>query len=102
MARAVSASRLTALLVVAACTQIACSRKDPPKQYPLKGQILAVATDQQMLTIKHEDIPNFMPAMTMTYPVAAPALMAGRVPGEIITATLEVEDFVGRLTAITH
>jgi protein SCO1/2 len=80
----------------------ACSRKPAPKQYPLEGQILAVATTERQLTIKHGDIPDFMPGMTMSFPVADPKLLEGRTPGELITATLEVENGLGRITAITH
>ena len=39
----------------------------PPKRYTLTGQVLAVNADAPALTIKHGDIPDFMPAMTMTY-----------------------------------
>ncbi len=80
----------------------ACSRSEPPRQYPLQGQILAVHPDRQELTIRHEDIPQFMPAMTMTYPVATRALLEGRAPGELVSATLEVSDSTGRLVAITR
>ena len=45
---------------------------------------------RQQVTIKHEDIAGFMPAMTMSFPVATPELMTGRAPGDLVTATLEV------------
>lgn len=77
-------------------------RPSSVKQYPLTGQILAVHANGGQLTIKHEDIPGYMPGMTMKFPVAASSLMVDRRPGELITATLEVEDNVARLTAITH
>ena len=80
----------------AGCTQ------STPKRYPLHGQILAVDVAHQQLTVKHDDIPGLMPGMTMSYPVATPALMRGRAPGETITATLEVSDMTGRLVDITH
>jgi protein SCO1/2 len=79
----------------------ACRGADPPREYPLTGQILAVDHDRQSLTIKHQDIPNFMPAMTMTFPVSPPSLLEGRTPGELIAATLEVRDATGRITAIS-
>jgi protein SCO1/2 len=79
-----------------------CRQAPPAKQYTLSGQILSVAPDRQELTIKHGDIPDFMPAMTMSYPVASPDLMKGRTPGELVTATLEVTDNQVRLTSITH
>ena len=80
----------------------ACSRTPAPKQYPLEGQILAAAPAERLLTIKHGDIPDFMPGMTMSFPVTDPKLMEGRTPGELIKATLEVADGIGRITAITH
>lgn len=96
--------RLTAALlsVVLLVGLAACRRSDPPREYALQGQILAVNPDRQELTIRHEDIPQFMPAMTMTYPVARPELLQGREPGELVSATLEVADATGRLTAITR
>jgi protein SCO1/2 len=77
-----------------------CRAGDPPRHYALTGQVLAVHPERQAVTIKHDDIPNFMPAMTMTYPVGSPALLEGRTPGELIAATLEVRDSTGRLTEI--
>lgn len=82
---------------------IACGdRPVPVKRYEMSGQILAVHTNGQELTIKHDDIPEYMPGMTMKFPVVASSLMVGRRPGELITATLEVDGLVGKLTAITH
>ncbi len=98
-------TRAGALAVLAALTAFAlgaCARRDAPKQYQLEGQVLAVDAAKGRLTIKHGDIENFMPAMTMTYDVASPDLLNGREPGELITATLEVDDMSGRLVAITH
>jgi protein SCO1/2 len=43
-----------------------------------------------------------MPAMTMSYPVSPVKLMEGRLPGELIAATLEVRDYSGTLVDITH
>lgn len=90
--------------VAALCVSfIACGdRPDPVKRYEMSGQILAVHTNGQELTIKHDDIPEYMPGMTMKFPVVASSLMVGRRPGELITATLEVDGLVGKLTAITH
>jgi protein SCO1/2 len=95
-------ARLAALLVIFATALSGCQRKEAPKRYVLKGQVLAVDLTKSELAIKHEDIPNFMPAMTMVYPVAPASLMKDRVPGELITATLEVQDSLGRLVEITH
>lgn len=80
----------------------ACSSEPPPKRYELKGQVLAVYPDRQELSIKHEDIEGYMPAMTMTFPVESNVLMIDREPGELIEATLEVTRLVGKIVAITH
>lgn len=80
----------------------ACSRAPEARTYELTGQVLAVKPDTNEILVKHEDIPGFMPAMTMPYTVKDPALLAGRVPGDLITATLVVESTMGYLSAITR
>jgi protein SCO1/2 len=79
-----------------------CARQDDTRQFVLQGQVLGVHPDRMALTVRHDAIPDFMAAMTMTFPVAERALLDGRTPGETITATLEVRNNVGRLVAITH
>jgi protein SCO1/2 len=78
----------------------ACSRHAPAKQYTVVGQIVALAPDQKKVTIKHQDIVGFMPAMTMTYEVPDAALLASRTPGDLIRATLAVSDTDARITSI--
>ena len=72
------------------------------KKYTVIGQILVVSADKQTISIKHQDIVGYMPAMTMTFPVATPALMKDRVPGELVTAILEVSPTAGRIVEVTH
>jgi protein SCO1/2 len=95
--RAGGAGLLLCCLALAA----ACRHEPPARRYALEGQILAVQPEQHQLTIKHGDIPGLMPAMTMSYP-AEPALLKDRVPGELVTATLEVSESTGRIVAIAH
>jgi protein SCO1/2 len=96
-ARRLSAA-LCLLTAVAACQQPA----PPARRYPIQGQILAVDTAKQAITIRHDDIPDFMPGMTMTFPVVTPTELEGRVVGEIVAGTLEVSDSQGRLTGLRH
>ena len=63
-----------------------------PKEYPLRGQILAVNRDTRQLTIRHEDIPGYMPGMVMAFRVADAANIDRHKPGEVISATLVVRD----------
>jgi Cu/Ag efflux protein CusF len=39
------------------------------KRYPLKGKVLAVDKAERTATIMHEDIPGFMPGMTMPFKI---------------------------------
>lgn len=75
----------TALLAfVAACSGA--------REYELRGQVLAVNAERREITVKHEDIRGFMPAMTMAFAVKDEAWLRGREPGETIRATLVVTD----------
>lgn len=84
-------------LILAAALAAGCSPKAPEdgaKSYPLSGTVVAVAAEERTLTIAHEDIPGFMPAMTMDFvvlPEDAP-LLANVSPGDEVTARLVVPD----------
>ena len=83
----------TAFLIVLALVAAACSRptSGERKQYSLEGQILSVQDDHKQAVIRHEEIPNFMSAMTMPYPVLDAKEYEGLAPGDLITAELIVE-----------
>jgi protein SCO1/2 len=70
------------------------------RRYPLKGQVVAIAESHDQLTVKHTDIPGFMPAMTMGYRVKASKLIDGLAAGDLIDATLVVNDTDVYLTDI--
>jgi protein SCO1/2 len=82
-------------------TSAACAREPESRTYQLTGQVLAVRTERNEILVKHDDIPGFMPAMTMPYTVKDPASIRDRVAGDLITATLNVEPNLAHLTAIT-
>lgn len=67
-----------------------CGRSSNERHYTLQGQVLAVTPDRREATIKHEDIPGLMPAMTMPYRVRDTKLLDGIAPGDLINATLVV------------
>jgi protein SCO1/2 len=85
-------------LLLALVSAVSCSH---PKQYQLKGQILAVNRDKQELLVKHEEIPGYMMAMTMPYRVQSTGMLDNVGAGDLITAQLEVKDNVGTITGIT-
>ncbi len=80
---------------------IACGPGAEVRTFELKGQILVVKPETNELLVDHEDIPGFMPAMTMPYVVKDPALLKDRAAGDLITATLTVEPNLAHLTKIT-
>jgi protein SCO1/2 len=54
--------------------------------------VLAVRADGREITIHHDDVKGFMPAMTMPFQLKDPALAKGRMPGDMVKATLVVTD----------
>ena len=90
--------RLTILLVLVATAAAGCSPR--AREYELRGVVVAVDTSRQEITIKHDDIPRFMPGMTMPFKVREAALLEGRVPGDLVRATLVVEETGAHLRAL--
>jgi protein SCO1 len=88
-------------VIVGLLLAAACSREPEARTYQLTGQVLAVKTESNEILVKHDDIPGFMPAMTMTYAVKDAALIKDRAAGDLITATLVVEASLAHLAAIT-
>lgn len=93
--------RSTCVLALLVALAAACSSAPEPKRYELVGQILAVAPERKEVTIKHEDIKNFMPGMTMPFPVRDAAELEGRQPGDLVTATLVVGDVSVHVESLT-
>jgi protein SCO1 len=80
---------LLALALLLACVSQSCSR---PRQYPIRGQVLAVNRERGEIAVKHDDIPGLMPGMTMTFKVADHRVLTERVAGDLIEATLAITD----------
>ena len=71
---------------------IACREAPPIREFTVVGQIVAIDRSTNYATLRHEDITGFMPGMTMPFAVKDPALLEGRVPGDLVTATLQVQN----------
>src|SRR4026207_303127 len=89
----------TTIIPLAALVICGCGRSDT-RTYQLTGQILVVEPSAKTVLVKHEDIPGFMPAMTMPYTVSDAAILKDRVAGDLITATLKVAPDGAYLTEI--
>jgi len=61
------------------------------KRYDLKGKVVAVEPDKHLVTISHEDIKDFMPAMTMPFALPDDYYLQNLAVGDEITATLVVD-----------
>ena len=62
----------------------AAAAKAPAVQrYPLRGEVIAVDEKRHRLTVKHEAMPDYMPAMTMEFAVS-PGDAAVAKPGQRI------------------
>lgn len=92
------------LVAVALALTAACGQPKTPaaKRYVMTGQVLAVTPARQSLSIKHDDIVGYMPAMTMTFQVARTDLLSGREPGELIVGTLEVDQASAKIVEISR
>ncbi len=88
------------ILVLVCVPAIGCDREPEARTYQLQGQVLAVKPETREILVKHEDIPGFMPAMTMPYTVKDAALLKDRTPGDLITATLMVAPDMAWLSSI--
>ena len=89
------------IVILAALTATACSQDPASRRYEVNGQILRIDTERQELLIDHEDIEGLMPAMVMPYKVQDIGLLEGKQPGDLVTATLVVEEVGAYLSTLT-
>jgi protein SCO1/2 len=77
-------------LIVCLCLSSSC-RRDNAKRYELTGKIVAVEPDKRQVTVSHEEIAGYMPAMTMPYTVRDQIDLNELAPNDKLTATLVVD-----------
>src|SRR6267378_5631098 len=69
-----------------------CRRRSATeKRYDLKGKVVAVEKDKRLVTISHEDIKDYMPAMVMPFALRDEGALQIIVPGDQVQATLVVD-----------
>jgi protein SCO1/2 len=78
----------------------ACGRPASERSFTLHGQVLSIDAPRKIVVVKHEDIKDFMPAMTMPYDVKEARLLDGLTAGDVINATLVVFANGAHLTKI--
>ena len=87
------AARLDRELVAARATRAAgatdtTGESAPVQQWEVRGVIRAVLPEINVVVITHEDIPDYMPSMTMGFRAAAPAVLQGARVGDSVRFTL--------------
>jgi protein SCO1/2 len=80
--------RLGAVLLALAAA-LACGG-DAPEVRSVRGQVARVADAGRSLVVDHEEIPDFMEAMRMTFPVQDPSRVRGFAAGDKIRFDLHV------------
>jgi protein SCO1/2 len=79
-------------LAWAACQRAPENLDTAARHYEARGIIRGLAPDGRAIDIEHEDIPGFMPSMTMTLPVRDPRQTAGFAMGDAISFRLSVTE----------
>jgi protein SCO1/2 len=82
---------LIVFLLVCVSFAAACWRNSNEKRYELKGKVVVVEPDKHLVTVSHDDVEGFMPAMTMPFTVRSASDLQILAPEDQITATLVVD-----------
>ena len=90
---------LCALTLVAVLSVVALSHRNSPatqpagvKAFEVLGHIRSIDASNKTVRITHEEIPNYMPAMTMPFPVKDVTLLKGLADGDSVQFELAVTD----------
>ena len=97
-------SRFTTLLLAAvvAATAVVSGCNNPPgssapsksagtKVYDVTGKVVSLDPAKKVVTLDHEDIPGFMKAMTMEFPVADAKLLDGMKVGDAVRGKITAD-----------
>lgn len=83
---------ISLFLIVGLCFGISCRRSAAnEKRYELNGKVVSVDKDNAKVTISHEEVKGYMPAMTMPFHVPSEVDLQILAPEDQVTATLVVD-----------
>lgn len=93
-------SIILALIVIAgtACRRHSAANE---KRFDLTGKVLVVEVDKHLVTVAHEEIRGFMPAMTMPFMLPDESTLQFLATGDEINATLVVDGAQSWLENVT-
>jgi protein SCO1/2 len=75
-------------------------RRPPSSRYELRGRVIAVDKAQRQITVAHEEVKDYMPAMTMPFPLKDEWAFDVLSPGDEISAALIVDGSSSHLEEI--
>jgi protein SCO1 len=87
---------LSIAMAAAACR----APRSDQHSYPVHGQVQSIDAPRNLVTLKHDEIKGFMPAMTMPYEVADPKVLTTLAPGDVVDSTLVVFSNGAHLTDV--
>lgn len=89
------AAAIVATAVVSGCQNqpdsSAPAKASGAKVYDVTGKVVALDPAKKVVTLDHEDIPGFMKAMTMEFPVADARLLDGLKAGDAVRGKITAE-----------
>jgi protein SCO1/2 len=107
-ARAAAGLGLLAVLAVVSCARMrseaspqAAGPKNPVRVFQVRGEVKEIHPEAPGAVIRHEEIPGYMPAMTMWFDVKDPAELTGLQPGDQVTFRLVVTEQDGWVEGLT-
>lgn len=78
------------VLAAVACTSESTDEPEGPRRFEAVGTVVAIEGD--FVLIDHEDIPGFMDAMTMSFPLEQESLLTGVEVGDRVGFLVRVEN----------
>jgi protein SCO1 len=82
----------TVLFLILSLVFAGCQRSSAnQKKYELKGRVVVVEPDKHLVTIAHEEVKDYMPAMTMPFTVPSEADLQILAPDDEVSAILVVD-----------
>lgn len=82
---------MVVLMMMCVCFAMACRSSGNEMRYDFKGKVVAVEPENHSVTVAHEDIKDYMPAMTMPFAVRNESDLQILAKDDEITATLVVD-----------
>jgi protein SCO1 len=83
---------LYAAILALLCAGFMACTKPEEKRYELKGKVVNVDKKGRLVSIAHEDVKDYMDAMTMPFRLKNESYLEIMQPGDGVTATLVVSD----------